>query len=105
MKMIMAILNHDEAENVAAALSANGYASTRTEAVGGFLKSRNEVLFVGIEDIKVDTVVKLIGENSHGRAQAVPGAGVTESFRSKPKQVDVGGAIVFVLDVDQFYKL
>jgi uncharacterized protein YaaQ len=106
MKMVIAILNHDDADNVAAALSAKGYPSTRTEAVGGFLKKRNDLLLVGIEDIQVERVVGIIGENSHSRAQAVPETeGLAGLLQSKPKQVDVGGAVVFVLDIDRYYKL
>jgi uncharacterized protein YaaQ len=104
--MVIAILNHDDADNVAAALSAKGYSSTRTETVGGFLKKRNDLLLVGIEDIQVDRVVKIIGENSHSRAQEVPETdGLAGLIQSMPKQVNVGGAVVFVLDVDQYYKL
>ena len=62
---------------------------------------------VGVEDSKVDEVLEIIKSKSKKRDKVVPasasyGAGVYTAF---PIDIKVGGAIVFVLDVDRFEKI
>lgn len=107
MKLILAIVSNDDSNKVQSALTKNGFSITRLATTGGFLMSGNTTLICGTQDEKVDQAIELIGEHSKKRTQMVPasasyGVGMYTSF---PVEVQVGGATIFVLDVEQFQKL
>ncbi len=107
MKLIIAVINGDDSSAVINALSTNGYYSTKLATSGGFLKSGNVTLMIGVEEEKVDDVIAVIGEYSKKRTQIIaPSIGYAmEGILSKPVEITVGGATVFVIDVDKFIKL
>lgn len=105
MKLIMAILNTDDSVVVSKELSRVGYSCTASACTGGFLMDRKDMLMIGVEDMRVRDVLRIIEEFSHSREQQVEEPENEEHYRKKPSTVKVGGAVVFVLDVDQFYKL
>lgn len=63
---------------------------------------------IGIEDERVDEVLELIKETSHTRKQFMtPAVSLDvsmESTASTPMEVQVGGATVFVQDIEQFHR-
>lgn len=107
MKLVIAVINGDDSSAVINGLTSNGYYSTRLSTSGGFLKSGNVTLMIGVEDEKVDDVISIIGEFSKERKQMImPSAGFAmEGIISTPIEITVGGATVFVIDVDKFIKL
>ena len=107
MKLIFAIVNNDDAGAVSASLTKEGYQITKLATTGGFLLSGNTTFICGTEDDKVYKAIEIIGNCSKKRKQMVPssasyGLGMYTSF---PVEVTVGGATVFVTDVEQFKKL
>ena len=107
MKMILGILNSDDAPVVIQNLNKAGYFVTRLSTSGGFLRAGNSTLLIGTEDDKVDAVIAVISEFSRKRTQMVSPSPsfMAEGFISRAVEVTVGGATVFVLDVDKFIKL
>lgn len=107
MKLIVAIVNYDDANAVTQALSKNGFSSTRLSTTGGFLLAGNVTLLIGVEDGQVQAAIDLIRARSHSRRQMVPA--LTEMSYGfmpvMPVEVTVGGATVFVLDVERFERL
>lgn len=106
MKMVLGILNNDDAPVVTQELTKAGYFVTRLSTTGGFLRAGNVTILVGVEDDQVQAVIDIIHEHAHSRSQLMPTtseAGVG-FFPTMPVQVRVGGATIFVLDVDQFHK-
>ena len=82
---------------------------SRLTSTGGFMRSGNSTFLVGIEDNKVDAVIEIIEEVCSTRVQSIM-APPTYDFNFEmnlnyPVDVEVGGATVFVLDVDQFKKI
>jgi uncharacterized protein YaaQ len=107
MKLITAIINADDSSKVSAALTAGGFYSTKLSSSGGFLSSGNVTVLVCAENPKVDTAIEIIKKYSHKRSQLVPSAasfGVGE-FNSPPIEVTVGGATIFVTDIERFEKV
>ncbi len=107
MKMILAIINQDDANLVVNGLMQSGYSVTKLSTTGGFLRAGNTTILVGVEDEKVDKVLNIIHQHSHSRRQVIPtytepGMGYSPSM---PVEVTVGGATVFVLNVDSFQRL
>jgi len=107
MKLILAIVSGDDSAKVARALTKQGFSVTKLATTGGFLMAGNTTFLVGTDAEKVSEVVEILRNNSKTRKQLVPtsasyGVGM---FSAMPVEVQVGGATVFVLDVEQFVKL
>lgn len=106
MKLIMAIVSSDDSSKVLSALTKKGFQVTKLASTGGFLLSGNTTFIVGTEDEKVDEAIEVIHGASKQRTQMVPSsvsysAGLYTSF---PVEVTIGGATIFVLDVERFEK-
>ncbi|MCI8880384.1 MAG: transcriptional regulator [Clostridiaceae bacterium] len=107
MKMLLAIINYDDSQSVIAALTKEGFSVTRLATTGGFLKSGNVTVLIGLDESRLDDAFQIIRDHCRKRKQIVPtttelGMGF---FPTMPVQVEVGGATVFVLGVERFEKL
>lgn len=107
MKLIFAIVNKEDSHAVSTGLTHGGFSVTKLATTGGFLMAGNMTLIIGTEDEKVDTAIGIISKYSKQRTEVVPstatyGIGVTTAY---PLEVTVGGATVFVTNVERFEKL
>ena len=107
MKLIFAIVNSDDSQGVSKALVENGFFATKLASTGGFLSSGNTTFLICTEDEKVDTALEVIKEKSRKRKKMVQsaasfGIGASASF---PVEVSVGGATIFITDVERFEKV
>ena len=107
MKMITAIVNKEDSKNACNELIKAGFSVTRLSTTGGFLMAGNMPLMIGTDDEKVDECIGLISKCCKQRTEVVPstasyGIGVATAY---PLQVTVGGATVFVTNVERFEKL
>lgn len=110
MKLVLSIINTDDAHSVAKALTDSGFQVTKLSTTGGFLRSGNVTFLTGVEDSEVEKVIKIIKQKSNKRSKTVPTLSTSSSDSSQlcsalPFKVNVGGAIVFVLNVEKFQKL
>ncbi|MBQ6333713.1 MAG: cyclic-di-AMP receptor [Erysipelotrichaceae bacterium] len=107
MKLILAIISTDDTKACISALNKASYHVTRLATTGGFLSSGNTTLIIGCEDREVERAIEIIGSESQRRKEAVPTTVNSDvsSLVSYPIEVEVGGATIFVLNVDNFMKL
>ena len=107
MKLILAIVSNDDSSSVSSALTKNNFSVTRLATTGGFLRAGNTTIIVGTEDDKVEKAIEVIGNESKRRTEIVPSTASYDigRYASFPVEVQVGGATIFVSDVEQFYKL
>ena len=107
MKLILAIINHDDANAVTQSLTKHGFSSTKLATTGGFLMAGNTTFISGVEDEKVDEVIGIIAKHSRRRTQVVPSTSTMDvgMYSSFPVEVTVGGSTIFVLNVDRFEKV
>jgi uncharacterized protein YaaQ len=109
MKLVTAIVHNEDAGTLVDALLEREFRATRLHSSGGFLKQGNATILVGVEDDQVDAVLELISANCHARRQFVnpmpPIMEPGEFYMPYPVEVEVGGAIVFVLPVERFERL
>lgn len=107
MKMIFAIVQDKDANKLGLAFVKANVRATRLTSSGGFLRSGNTTFMIGIEDERVEEVLNIIKETSHTRKQFMtPAASLDiaiEATTSAPIEVQVGGATVFVQNVEQFH--
>ena len=71
MKLIVSIVNNEDARPLIDALMRKGHRATMISTTGGFLREGNATIFVGTEDEKVKEVLGIIRENCHTRTQHV----------------------------------
>ena len=109
MKLVYAIVRNDNEDDVTAALNAEHFIITKLSTVGGFLRKGNVTLLVVTEDDKVqlviDTIKKECGESQEITVNMpyISGTGMMNSS-TVPVKVKIGGATVFVTDVERFEK-
>ena len=63
MKMIVAILQDEDTENVAQALINSNLCVTEIASTGGFLRQGSTTLMIGVEDETVDDAIQIINNN------------------------------------------
>ena len=106
MKLIVAVIQDKDAIRLIEALMVKGYRSTKLASTGGFLKEGNTTLLIGVDNHQVPEVKAIIRGTYKSRDQLVtpltPVGGPVDSYVPYPVEVVVGGATVFVLDVEQF---
>ncbi len=106
MKMVMSIVNGDDAEQLTTTLTDAGHHATNISTTGGFLRQGNTTILVGVQDEDVPQVLQLIRDNCHIRTQLVsplsPVMEPGEMYAPAPVEIQVGGATVFVFDVAHF---
>ena len=103
MKMVLAIINYDDSQDVISSLMKAGFSITKLATTGGFLKAGNVTILIGLDESKLDECFDIIREHSSSRKQIMrqPLSSAWAFFPSTPVQVEVGGATVFVLNVER----
>jgi uncharacterized protein YaaQ len=109
LKLVIAVVQGEDAQRASEALTSVGFASTRMTSSGGFLQQGNVTFLIGVEDTRVNEAVEVIREHCRERSRylapmpPIPEPG--EFFMPYPVEVQVGGATVFVVPVDSFEKI
>jgi uncharacterized protein YaaQ len=108
MKLIVCIVHSDDAEALIHDLEQSGHRCTKISTTGGFLREGNATILIGAEVSHLDEILDKIRENCRARTQMVsplpPVAEAGEFYIPRPVEVQVGGATVFVLDVERSVK-
>lgn len=109
MKLVLAVVQDDDAGELVERLVENKFSATKLASTGGFLKEGNTTLLIGVSAEKVDEVINIIKEICQSRKQTfttpIPPTGSASVFIPYPIDVMVGGATIFVLDIDHFEKV
>lgn len=106
MKLIVAIVQDSDANRLTLALGKEGYRSTKLASTGGFLKSGNTTIMIGCEEDKVSEALEVIKRECSERvkksATSYPMRANKDFFNMG--EIEIGGATVFVLPVESFYR-
>jgi len=95
-KLVIAVVQNDDADNVVDALLEHEFRATRLASTGGFLRRGNTTLLIGADADQVDPVIELIRANA--RSGNVPA-------QTGPGQNPPAAAPVFVLDLDEYQRI
>ena len=108
MKMILASVQDKDSRRLMDALVKAEFQATMLASTGGFLREGNATILIGTEEGKVERVLAIIQKTCRVREQLVsplpPVVEPVDSYISAPVKVQVGGAVVFVLDVERMVK-
>jgi len=106
MKLVVAVVHDKDKRKVMDALLEAGYRFTNIASTGGFLREGNVTFLVGVEPKQVDEVVGVVQQNCKTREQFVnvfpPTIEPVGTCIPSPVKITVGGAVVFVLDVERY---
>lgn len=111
MKLIFAVIRNKDAGDAMDSLIQRHIGVTKLASTGGFLRDGNTTLMIGAEDGQVEEIMEMLKENCAKRNEVEivsphsTGGVPVWNLGYTPVKVEVGGATVFVLDVDQFRKL
>lgn len=94
MKLIIAIIQDDLISKVSKVLMDNKIRTTKLASTGGFLKAGNTTLVIGVENDEIEKVVSLI-----------EGISSKKNVNEDKDEVNVRGANLFVIDIDQYIRL
>lgn len=103
-RLVVAIINPDDAGPLVDRLIANGYGLTRLESAGGFLRRGNATLLIGIPAARLADLLGVIQLECKTRVvQAHEYFAPTspDMIPLMPIEIEVGGATVFVLEVER----
>jgi len=108
VKLAVCILHNRDKGRVTDDLVKAGFKFTVIGSTGVFLREGNTTILIGVEDSELATLKGVFESNCKSREQLVnvmpyetapPGA-----FIPSPVKVPVGGAVMFLLPVEQFHR-
>ena len=106
MKLVITVVHDRDKNKIIESLLRNGFQFTKIGSTGGFLREGNVTLLIGVEEKELDKCFQVIEESCKTREQFVnvlpPDAAPVGTFMPSPVKVLVGGAVVFVVDVERF---
>ena len=107
MKLLFAIIQNDDKKALTRALIEHDISVTQISSSGGFLRGGNTTLMIGVPKEKLDVALETIKEHSSRRKIVTANAtGIPHNVDSVsiPMSVTVGGATVFILEVEDFFR-
>lgn len=108
MKLIIAIVNKEDSSDLIHQLNKANFSSTKLATTGGFLRAGNITLLIGTEEARVEECLDIMRKCCSKHTQLINPASVNyadQVFSPSPVSVTIGGATVFVLEIDQFIKM
>ena len=108
-KMCTLVVSDSDANQLMKQIVEAGYSATKIGSTGGFLRRGSVTILSGVTDEQLEPLLYVVREICHARKEFVPvqtlpflGDG---GFTAEPVEVRVGGAIVFVLEIERFERV
>ena len=108
MKLVLeVIVNKDDSGTVLSALTQEGSTVTKNATTGGLSDAKRQHHFSGgVDDGRLDDVIRIIERHSKKRSQMIPSTTYNNNAHTSiPVEVTVGGATVFKLNVERYERL
>lgn len=109
-KLIFAILQGDDYADTIDELNHNGFFATILSSTGGFLKKKSVTVMIGVDEDKVQQVLDILKHCAGHRQQmtysdvSMSAGGHAPQIPLVPVPVNVGGVVVFILNLDDLQK-
>ena len=106
MKLVITVVEDNDVAFLMESLIKNGYQATKLASTGGFLLQGNTTLLIGVQNEQVEPVLEIIRSTCAPRKKIIPQiAPELPTAIGVPVEIEAGGAIVFVIDVQELWKL
>ena len=108
MKLVLAVINNDDSRAAITALTGQDFFVTQLSTTGGFLLVGNTTLLIGTSEERLGEIKEILKKYCKTRTKTGPSAsarGRSMLNNSIEEEVTVGGAVLFVLSVDEFDRI
>lgn len=108
MKLLIAIVQNYDSNGLLTALTDQGFRATRITSIGGFLRSGNTTVLMGVDDERVDECIQIIRRACRSRVEVridPESPELAEWFAAGVHEVTVGGAVLFIVPIARFERL
>lgn len=109
MKLVIAIVQAEDADRLVSELVDEGFRVTRIASSGALLRRENASLLLGVEERDIPRVLSIIRRTCRRRKEIViPYAPAMEPgllWLPENFEVEVGGATVFILPVERMERI
>ena len=113
MKLIMAVISKDDTKTVVSELIKGGFAVTKLSSTGGFLRGGTTTIMIGTHSERVSYAIEILRKTCRGRKYDISHANRemrqfaadNQAFMEDKQVVVVGGATVFVLNIEETHKI
>ncbi len=108
MKLVISIVHNRDKGKITDELVNAGFKFTVIGSSGGFLREGNTTFLLGVEDDQIGQLQSLLADKCSSREQMVNvtpyEAAPAGAFIPGPVKIPVGGAVMFVLNVEQYHR-
>lgn len=108
MRLLITIVQDADVQRLLEVLTDNRFSVTRLASTGGFLRQGNTTLLMGVEDERLEKALEIIRETCEKREKTTAPQGSPfgrGGMLPRGTKVVVGGATVFMVDVERFEKI
>jgi uncharacterized protein YaaQ len=102
-RLMVAVIQEADLESALVSLSKLGFSVSQLASTGGFLSRKNVTLLIGVQEGREEAAVKTLQNSCQKRVEFVSSPLRDASFpMPAPTQVTVGGATVFIFEVESY---
>lgn len=108
MKLLITIVQAYDSDRLLRAVTSAGLGATKINSLGGFLRMANATILMAMDEERVPQAVELIRESAQRRVEVkmdATAAEYSEWFAAGFHEVQIGGAVVFVMPMDALYRI
>ena len=104
-RLMLAIVQPKDVEAITAALLKLGVSLGRLPSKGNFLQNNNVTLLIGFPHPMEDQILNVLRRHARRRAMLAPNTTTPRAFPWRSQRIRVGGAVIFLLEVEEYHEL
>lgn len=110
MYLVILVIDKKDSNRLTNTLNSNNIRSTRIASTGGFLNSGNTTLLIGIDEEEISKVLRIV-KTTCSKRESYEYVFYPSSYDSYFTgnnnfiEIEVGGAVVFIMKVEQYFKI
>ncbi len=108
MKLLVTIVQAYDSDRLLRAVTSAGLGATKINSVGGYLRMVNSTIMIATDEERILDAIKIIRETSQRRVEVkldAAEAEFSEWYAAGYHEVKIGGAVIFVMPMDAFYRV
>jgi uncharacterized protein YaaQ len=107
MKLIIAIVQNQDADALFRRLAGAGIGATRIGSSGGYLRHANATVFIGVDDDRLAECAAIVQSTCGRRVHRMPdlAAELGDGDMSSITPTEQGGGICFILPIERFVRI
>jgi uncharacterized protein YaaQ len=105
MKLVYIIVRSNDSGQVTGSLNKQGFYVTKMASTGGFLREGNTTLIVGTDEDNVEEVINIVKKECGPKKQVFTNMMGPGEYSAMNTVLTVGGATIFVMDIERYEKI